>query len=90
MSKYGTKYHGNVGEVYYKLYRQLGNDLVIIVCVQWFDEYDYHEDRFIRNSSDEIHVFESEDMAKEKLNEWFKPDEIDPEYRNNSAQLVRD
>lgn len=43
-------------------------------------EPDYYEERFVRNSGDAIHVFETEDMAIEKLCEWYKPDEIDEEY----------
>lgn len=91
MSK-SSFYHGQVGEVYWKLYRSARNELVTIVCMQWFDEGDYEEDRFIVNSNDEVHTFETEEMAKEKLNEWFEPKEIDPEYRMNSKEFnnVRD
>lgn len=48
--------------------------------MQWFDEPDYYEERFVRNSKNEIHVFETEEMAIEKLNEWYKPEQIDEEY----------
>lgn len=88
---YGTKRHGDVGEVYYKLIKSYRNDLITIACIQWFDEYDYDQSRFVRNSDNEIHVFESEELAQEKLNKWFKPEEIDPEYRTNkNPDLVRD
>lgn len=91
MSKYRNTYHGNCGEVYWKLYKSTRNDLITIVCMQWFDEADYYEENFVRNSSDEIHTFESEELAKDKLNEWYKPEEIDPEYiKASSRNLVRD
>ncbi len=86
--------HGTVdmsSEVYWKLYRSQRNELVTVVCMQWFDEFDYYEDRFIVNSSGEVHVFDSEELAVEKLNEWYKEDEIDPEYRRKKRlENVRD
>jgi len=95
MSYKSHKIHGTVdmsGDVYWKLYKSSrGNGFITVICLQWFDENDYYEDRFIKNSQDEIHVFETEEMAIEKLNEWYKPDEIDPEYRRSTIEnLVRD
>lgn len=85
----GTNYHGEYTEVYWKLYRQQ-NGLVTVVCMQWFDEYDYYEDRFIVDSNDNVHVFDSEESAIKKLNEWFSVDEIDPKYQYIKYNNVRD
>lgn len=90
MSEYSLhNYHGNVNmsdDVYYKLLRHYKTGLVTIACMQWFDEYDYNEKDFIRDSEDKIHVFETEDMAIEKLNEWYTKDQIDPEYHSASMK----
>lgn len=88
---YGIITHGNVDftSCYYKLIR--GRDgLVTVACLQDFDEYDYDQSRFIRNSKNEIHVFADEDLAVKKLVEWFQPHEIDEEYRPNTDNNVRD
>jgi len=83
MSDYGHKYHGvfdmQSNDVYYKLQR-LESGIVTVTCLQWFDEPDYYQENFIRNSDNEIHAFETEKMAIAKLNLWFKKEEIDPEY----------
>ena len=83
-------YHGDVGEIYYQIIKSSRNNLMTVCCMQDFDEIDYNQSRFCRNSNNQIHCFESEEMAVEKLNDWFKPDEIDSEYRNYNNQLVRD
>ena len=86
-------YHGSVdlsGDVYYKLYKSSRSELFTVVCMQWFDEMDYYAERFVRNSSDEIHVFEKEQDAIDKLNEWFKPEQIDSEYSRDLKDIVRD
>lgn len=81
-------FHGDVGNIYYQLYKSKHlNDLITICCMQDFDECDYDQLRFCRNSKNEIHCFESEEMAVQKLNEWFEPDQIDPEYR---IDLIRE
>jgi hypothetical protein len=74
--------------IYYKLYKR-ENGLITIVCLQWFDEGDYYANNFVKDSSNEAHSFDTEDEAKEKLNEWFKPEQIDPEYRVD-PDLIRD
>lgn len=78
-------------DVYYKLYKMSKNNLITIVCMQWFDENDYYKENFVKNSSGEDHKFESEDEAIERLNNWYKSDEIDPEYRlDYRKHLIRD
>ena len=77
--EYGTVHHGNVGEVYWKILKH--NNYYTVACLQDFDEYDYDQSLFVRNSDDKIHVFETEEMAIIKINKWFKPEDIDPEHR---------
>lgn len=75
--------HGNVNTftgVYYKLFKTR-EGLMTVVCLQNFDEPDYDHNRFVKNSDGDEHVFETEEMAIEKLNNWFKPEEIVSEYR---------
>lgn len=85
-------YHGNVGEVYYQIIKSPRNELMNICCIQDFDEIDYDQSRFCRNSKNEIHCFETEEMAIEKLIKWFEPNEIDEEYRSccNNKLLIRE
>ena len=52
-----------------------------MACMQWFDEYDYDQDRFFPNDKGEPLKFYSEDEAIEWLNENIKPELIDPQYR---------
>jgi hypothetical protein len=74
--------------VYYRLYLNK-KGYVTVLCMQSFDEYDYSDNRFVRNSQGEKHKFDTEAEAIKQLNEWFKIDEIDPEYRQNIS-LVKD
>ena len=82
--------HGTIDEVYWKLYRKQTNGLVTVVCMQWFDEYDYYESLFIRDSDCNHHKFGTEELAIDWLNEKFPADDIDPEYRrgNNSRNVM--
>jgi len=73
--------HGEIDEVYWKLYRRSDNALITVVCMQWFDEWDYYEESFIRTSDNNHHKFGTEELAIEWLNEKFTQEEIDPEYR---------
>lgn len=66
-------------KIYYKLYKR-NNGLITVVCLQWFDEIDYYEKNFVRDSNNEPHSFDTEEEAIEKLNKWFKPSEIEVEY----------
>lgn len=89
---YGHKYHGTFdmqnNDVYYKLQR-LDSGIVTVTCLQWFDEPDYYQENFIRNSENKIHVFETEELAIEKLNAWFEKEEIDPEYYTGEEEITK-
>ena len=92
-TKYNHNYHGSIdmsSDVYYKILHSSRTEKFTVVCMQWFDEYDYDEERFVRNKEDEIHVFETEDMAIEKLNEWYEPDQIDSEYCRKKFDNIRE
>lgn len=87
----GVKIHGTVDmseDVYYKIYSSEKHKMTV-VCLQWFDEFDYHQHRFVTDLSGDVHVFEREETAIEKLNEWYEPDKIDPKYRRGQIIDLR-
>ncbi len=69
-------------DVYYKIYQLTKpNDLLTVVCVQWFDELGYNQDRFFTDEHGHALEFDTEREAEEWLNENIKPEKIDPEHR---------
>lgn len=64
--------------IYYKLYN-CKNGYVTIACLQWFDELDYNEKKFVRKN-EEVLSFITEEKAISYLNENFNKEDIDPEY----------
>lgn len=86
-------YHGNVdmnsNEPYYKIYKSSKTDLFSVVTMQWFDEPDYYNERFVRNSKGAIHVFEYEQDAIDKMLEWYKPEQLCNKY-TSYHNVVRD
>ncbi|WP_431785894.1 hypothetical protein [Paenibacillus lactis] len=52
-----------------------------LACMQWFDEYDYDESRFFKDSDGDLLRFESKEEGIRWLNENIKSDMIDLEYR---------
>jgi len=73
--------------VYYRLY-QPNDGYITVVTLQYFDECDYHDHKFVKNSDGERYWFEDEDDAIAQLNEWYEQDQIDPEFRR-SKLLIR-
>lgn len=70
-------------DVYYRIIRSSNDEtLLTIVCMQWFDECDYDESRFLcaKGTKDRL-SFNSEEEAIEFLNDNIKLENIDPEYR---------
>jgi hypothetical protein len=65
-------------EVYYKLFHSK-NGYLTIVCLQWFDEFDYDKSRFYKEDGDDL-IFSKEQFAIEYLNLNFEREDIDPEY----------
>lgn len=69
----------NPDSPYYKLLRNR-NNLWCVACLQWFDEYDYDQNRFLVNKkTHEQYKFENEDDAKIWLNNRFPKAEIEEE-----------
>ena len=89
MEKFKTTYASNdqLLGVYYRLYLD-GNNLITVVCLQHFDEIDYYDYNFVRNSEGEKYFFDEEEDAIRQLNEWYKSEEIDPEYRRSNSKLL--
>lgn len=70
-------------DVYYRIIRSNKDDtLLTVVEMQWFDESDYDESRFlcVKGTQDRL-SFGSEQEAIEFLNDNIKLENIDPEYR---------
>lgn len=70
-------------EVYYKIYKSERKDWqLVVLCMQWFDEDDYYQDRFMKDKDGNALKFESEIEAIIWLNDNIKPEMIASEYRN--------
>lgn len=71
-----------MNDVYYKIYQSHRlNGLLTVVCMQWFDEYDYDQEKFFTDEDGYVLQFDTEKEAEEWLNENIKPEMIDPEHR---------
>ncbi|AXH71217.1 hypothetical protein BSP36_172 [Bacillus phage BSP36] len=74
-----------MSDLYYKIIggctREDGNEYVTVVTMQWFDEYDYNQDRFFRDEDGDTLMFYEEDEAIQWLFDNVKEEYIDPEYR---------
>ncbi|MGD1416490.1 hypothetical protein [Bacillus stercoris] len=75
-----------MSDVYYKIY--LFNEMLTVVCMQWFDEVDYDQDKFFTDEYGYALEFETEEEAERWLNENIKPEMIDPDHRK--AKLNRE
>ena len=70
-------------EVYYKIYKSKRKDWQLVVLrMQWFDEDDYCQDRFMKEKHGDVLKFNSEIEAIVWLNDNIKPEMIASEYRN--------
>lgn len=61
--------------VYYKIYLNSDNKYCV-VTMQWFDEFDYNENKFLKKSNGEHYQFTKEKDAKLFLNKIVKPEFI--------------
>lgn len=78
--------------VYYRIFLSK-EQLLRVVCMQEFDEYDYDQKRFLRDEDGYPMKFKEELEAIDYLNENFRPDRIDPEFlspNNPNFRLRRD
>ena len=65
----------------YKLARcWFGSRLLEVVTLSTDRREDDHPGTFVKNSKGETYTFYNRDFAIEKLNEWFPPEKIDPEF----------
>lgn len=64
-------------EIYYKAYMPDHKHYFTIVCMQWFDEYDYNNNRFLTKDG-EVLQWDSEREAEEYLIDNIKTEYIDP------------
>jgi len=75
-------------DVYYKIYANR-DDLITVVCMQYFDEDDYDQSRFYRENGETLR-FDDEEKAIEFINEKFRKDFIDPEYQRCNSRFWED
>ena len=68
-------------EVYYKIYYLDREDHVTVVCMQWFDEGDYHERHFFKDEEGDVLKFDNETDAIQWILDNVADDKIDPEYK---------
>lgn len=68
-------------DVYYKIYKVKDTGQLTVVCMQWFDEYDYKEDLFFTDEDGDHLKFFSEKEAQQWLIDNVHSHLIDPEYR---------
>lgn len=66
-------------DVYYKLYLTR-DQKVTVVCMQHFDEYDYNPLKFFKDPDGKSTEFDTEEEAVMYLNQYFRPEVIDPDY----------
>ena len=73
-------------EVYYKIYYYEPEDNVTVVCMQYFDEYDYIQENFFKDEDGEVLKFEWEYEAIQWLNDNVIEDKIDLKYKKGFNQ----
>ena len=74
--------------VYYKIIKKFGSNAVTIACLQDFDEIDYDQDDFFKDSKSRCICFYSEENAIQYMNEKFKYEFIDERYRQNLENSI--
>ena len=59
--------------------------------MQYFDECDYDQTQYVRSRNGIAYYFCSEEDAIKQLNEWYEPEQIDPEFRkkDDDKLLIR-
>jgi len=76
-----TSNNNSMDGLYYRMYKT-DKGSIAIVCMQWFDEYDYHEENFVRDINGNRYFWTDERDAKKQLLEWFKKKEVDEEHHD--------
>ncbi len=67
-----------MNDIYYKLFHSK-NGYLTIICLQWFDEFDYDQSRFYKENDQHL-IFDEKEKAIRYLNLNFERNDIDPEY----------
>lgn len=67
-------------EPYYCLYLTREN-MLTVVTLQWFDELDYDQERFMKDGDGDRYQFSTQAEAAKWLRENVQEQYIDPEYR---------
>jgi len=62
-------------EIYYRIYK-CKDDVLRVVCMQDFDEYDYIQEDFLKDENGEKLIFDNEDSANKALNSFIKNTEL--------------
>jgi hypothetical protein len=75
----------------YKIYCRPEDGLLTILEINDTEEGDYDQTRFVRNSEGIVHNYYGKEEAIDKLNEWYKPEQIVHKYRFLSKEkMIRD
>ena len=86
-----------MNDIYYKILMYVdstgGKGKVTVVEMQWFDEYDYNQNDFIKDTRGRALEFESEEEAVRWVFDNVKEECIDPElfkrYRFNQNDFLK-
>jgi hypothetical protein len=71
--------YGPDNRVYYRILYWAKVGKMTIATMQYFDEYDYHDNHFLRDDRGEKMRWDNEAEALRYLNDHFKPECIDPD-----------
>ena len=65
-------------------------DLVRVITMQWFDENDYDQSKFVKDESGDSRQWETEDEARKFVNATYRFERIHPDDRTpDHADLLK-
>lgn len=67
-----------------------GNEYVGLACMQWHDESDYIQSKFIKDENGKQYKFYNEEEGAEWLNKNIKYNSIEPQYRRHDSNNRRE
>jgi len=68
--------------IYWRIYLSRKSELLSIVTMQYFDEYDYDQDRFVMDEEGLNYVFLTLGDARNFLVKNFEPSDVNPSHRH--------
>jgi hypothetical protein len=78
-------------DVYYRIMFWDKIERLTVVTMQWFDEHDYNENKFLRDEDNNVMRWNNEVEAIQFLNENFKPEYIDIDYVTpNNKEFIKE